>query len=183
MAEQKMFDLAKYILEKHNIQGEVVNYDFKGLVNIEVHLEIEYDMYMPVMINNRHITEGEMEFEYYTITDGDKFLINPYSIEIPSVDWGGDAYYIGCETINKEPEEDYEHWIEDDVMLILDKKIVLIERWGDPVSCESITKVIELGTISENTWAKIKMIGFPTGVITDIDNMNTYKKICEENKK
>ena len=30
-------------MEKHNIQGEIVNYEFGGLANIEVHLEIEYD--------------------------------------------------------------------------------------------------------------------------------------------
>lgn len=184
MTEQKKFDLVKYILEKHNIQGEIVNYEFGGLANIEVNLEIEYDMYMPVMINKNYINEGELQLEYYTITDGHKILVIPYSIEMPNVFVGGDTepYYIGCFHMNKETGEEYKHWLDHDVMLILDRKVLLLETWVEEETYDTITKVIELGTIPDNTWVKIKMIDFPRSVITDEDNMNTYKRICEQNK-
>ena len=183
MAKQKKFDIVNYILKKHNIQGKIVDYRFGSLGNLQVRLEMDYDMFMPVMVNDGYITEGDLEFEYYTITNGNKFLINPDSIEIPSIDWNGVPYYIACDSINKKPGKNYQHQVEDDVIIVLDKKIVLIERWVEYVEYDSVTKVLELGTLTEDDWNKLQVLGKAKTVITEPEEQDFYKKICEKNNK
>lgn len=183
MTEQKEFDIVGYILEKNSIQGEAILDEFYGLESVFGILEYKYEMYAPVMVNKTWVHEGDLSFEYNTITDGERFLYIPYSISIKDEKLQEKDYIIFCENINKKINKNAEKHL-DDVIIILDKKVILIENWyyEDEYCFECSTKVIELGTLTESDWNKLQVLGKAKTVITEPEEQKVYRRICENNK-
>lgn len=184
MAKQKKFDIVNYIVKKQKIQGEAISEEFQGIESVITRLEYKYEMYPPVMINKAWAHESDLIFEYTTITDGRKFLYIPYSIRIKDEKLQVDDYMIFCDDINKKINKNAEKR-PDDIIIILDKKVILIEDWDyeDEYCFEFSTKVTEIGILTKDDWNKLQVLGKAKTVITEPEEQEFYKKICEKNNK
>ena len=155
--------------------------DFRG------RMQYHYDMNMPITFNVESIVEGDIIFEYYTISDGIQTLIFPSNIEIPAEDpeWD-DQYYISCYYNNEELTEEYEHLESKDRIIILDRKVISLEKWEYWYNENKIIRhyesdqVIELGTLTENDCEKLKMLGCYKNVIIDREEQKLYRRMCEK---
>lgn len=184
MAKQKKFDIVNYIVKKQKIQGEAISDDFQDLEGLLVRLEYKYEMYSPVMVNKTWVHEGDLSLEYNTITNGRKFLYIPYSIIIRDEKLQAKDYMIFCKHINKKIHKNAEKHPED-IIIILDKKVILIEDWyyDDEYCFEFSTKVTEIGILTESDWNKLQVLGKAKTVITEPEEQEFYKKMCEKNNK
>lgn len=184
MAKQKKFDIVNYIVKKQKIQGEAISNEFHGLESMFAILEYKYEMYSPVMVNKTWVHEGDLCLECNTITDGSKFLYIPCSIIIKDEKLQADDYMIFCDNINKKINKNAEKR-PDDIIIILDKKVILIEDWDyeDEYCSEFSTKVTEIGILTESDRNKLKLLGKEKTVITEPEEREFYKKLCEKNNK
>lgn len=189
MIERKGFDIGKYFFEKYNIQGEIA-VEVDGLGDFYARMVHYYGMEMPVTFNAEYINEGDIKFRYLTITDGNQTLIFPHIIEIPTEDpeWD-DPYTINCYYYNEELNEKYVHLTDMDRIIILDRKVILLEKWeyyeeeGKVIRGWTDDHVLELGILTESDWDELKLIGKAKNVVIDQEEQELYKKICDKNNK
>ena len=61
----------------------------------------------------------------------------------------------------------------------------MIEDWDyeDEYCFEFSTKVTEIGILTKDDWNKLQVLGKAKTVITEPEEQEFYKKICEKNNK
>lgn len=186
MDERIRFYLSPYFIKKYNIEG-TLSHDVDSLNDFRARMEYYYGMNMPITFNVESIIEGDIRFEYYTISDGIQTLIFPSVIEIPAEDpeWD-DPYYISCCYYNDELTEEYEHKEDMDRIIILDRNVILLEKWeywykeNNIISHYESDQVILLGYLTDADCIKLKSMGYSKNVIIDPEEQKIYRNICEE---